>query len=304
MNSRAPSALPTRERIATLDVLRGLALMGFVPLFGLRRVSDQGLVMIVAGCIVCPLLASLLRVAFVSKDFTASRVALGKGFAASNDAAFGAGNFLATVVENLRLMAHEYGNLYSLWGTFGWYGSMTLTMLLGVLAGRRLWARRIPELMPQIKRLTWIMLVVGLTLSTTATLMWEANRAIGPSSIKTFAGLCFNVSRPMVMVFYVLLIVQLFHCPAWRPLFKPFELAGRMPLTRTGVRQNTEMKANASGIRHQPAYGPAEAARYLRLPAATLRTWLVGRRYPKGDAQTSFHPLIKPAGGKRLAVAS
>lgn len=213
------------------DVLHVYALLGIVLLFGLRRVSDRALVLIMAGCIVYPLVASLLRVAFVTKEFTASRVALGKGFAATNDIAFGTGNFLASVTENLRIMAHEYGDLYSLWGTFGWYVSMTLTMLLGVLAGRRQWARRIPELMPQIKRLTWVMLVVGLALSTTSTLIWEANRTPGPSLIKTFAGLCYNVSRPMLMVFYVLLIVQLYHRTSWQSLFKPFELAGRMPLT-------------------------------------------------------------------------
>ena len=213
------------------DVLHVYALLGLLLLFGLRRVSDRGLVVIMVGCLVYPLLASLLRVAFVTKEFTASQVALGKGFAATNDAAFGAGSFLATAGENLRIMAFGYGNLYSLWGTFGWYVSMTLTLLLGVLAGRRQWATRIPELMPQIKRLTWIMLVLGLALSTTATAIWEANRVPGPSLIKTFAGLCYNISRPMLMVFYVLLIVQLLHRPAWKPLFKPFELAGRMPLT-------------------------------------------------------------------------
>ena len=63
------------------------------------------------------------------------------------------------------------------------------------------------------------------------------------------------------------------------------------------------MKADASDIRNQPAYGPAEAARYLRLPAATLRTWLVGRAYPKGDAQATFHPLIKPANAQPLQVS-
>ena len=104
-------------------------------------------------------------------------------------------------------------------------------MLLGVLAGRRRWAQRIPELMPQIKRLTWITLLVGLALSSTAVMIWEANRTPGPSLIKTFAGLCYNISRPMLMVFYVLLIVQLFHRESWKPLFKPFQLAGRMPLT-------------------------------------------------------------------------
>ncbi len=213
------------------DVLHVYALLGIVLLFGLRRVSDRGLVMIMGGCIVYPLLASLLRVAFVTKEFTASRVAIAKGFATTGDAAFGGGSFLDTARQNLHIMAFEYGDLYSLWGTFGWYVSMTLTMLLGVLAGRRRWAQRIPELMPQIRRLTWVMLVVGLSLSATAIMIWEANRAPGPSLIKTFAGLCYNVSRPMVMVFYVLLIVQLFHRPSWKPLFKPFELAGRMPLT-------------------------------------------------------------------------
>ncbi len=213
------------------DVLHVYALLGIVLLFGLRRVSDRGLIAIMVGCIIYPLIASLLRVAFVSKEFVASRVVMGKGFAITNDAAFGAGSFLDTARENLHLMAFEYGDLYSLWGTFGWYVAMTLTMLLGVLAGRREWARRIPELMPQIKRLTWFMLIVGLGLSFTAQMIWQANRTPGPSLIKTFAGLCYNLSRPMVMVFYVLAIVQLYQHVSLKPLFKPFELAGRMPLT-------------------------------------------------------------------------
>ncbi len=215
----------------TGDVLHVYAVLGLVLMLGLRRASDRTLLWVMVGCIVYPLLSSLLRVAFVSKTFTASRVAIGKAFAATNDAAYGAGNYFDTVHENLRLMAHDYLDLYSLWGTFGWYVSMTLTMLIGVLAGRRLWAQRIPELMPHIKRLTWVMLVAGLVLSATATIIWEMNRAPGPSLIKTFAGLCYNVSRPMLMVFYVLLIVQLFQKDALRTWFKPFELAGRMPLT-------------------------------------------------------------------------
>ena len=41
----------------------------------------------------------------------------------------------------------------------------------------------------------------------------------------------------------------------------------------------------------------------MRLPAATLRTWLVGRAYPKGDTQATFHPLIKPASTQPLQVS-
>lgn len=55
------------------------------------------------------------------------------------------------------------------------------------------------------------------------------------------------------------------------------------------------MNTAARDIRHRPAYGPAEAARYVRLPVATLRTWLVGRDYPKAGATATFQPLIQPA---------
>jgi uncharacterized protein (DUF433 family) len=50
-----------------------------------------------------------------------------------------------------------------------------------------------------------------------------------------------------------------------------------------------------SDVRHQPAYTLAEAARYLRLPQATLRTWVVGRDYPVTDGRSRFKALIKPA---------
>lgn len=50
--------------------------------------------------------------------------------------------------------------------------------------------------------------------------------------------------------------------------------------------------------REQPAYPLAEAARYLKLPAATLRSWVVGRAYPKAGKIERFQPLIKPAPGQ------
>jgi hypothetical protein len=47
-------------------------------------------------------------------------------------------------------------------------------------------------------------------------------------------------------------------------------------------------------LRDQPAYGLAEAARYLKLPASTLRSWVAGRAYPKGKGVGHFRPLIHP----------
>jgi uncharacterized protein (DUF433 family) len=49
------------------------------------------------------------------------------------------------------------------------------------------------------------------------------------------------------------------------------------------------------GAADAPAYLVADAARYLRLPAATLRSWVVGRQYPTAEGGGRFHPLIRPA---------
>src|SRR4051794_29001425 len=50
--------------------------------------------------------------------------------------------------------------------------------------------------------------------------------------------------------------------------------------------------------RDQPAYPLTEAARYLKLPAATLRAWTLGRRYPTAQGKGNFRPLIRPASGR------
>jgi uncharacterized protein (DUF433 family) len=55
--------------------------------------------------------------------------------------------------------------------------------------------------------------------------------------------------------------------------------------------------------REQPAYPLAEAARYLKLPATTLRSWVVGRPYPKAGSVEHFHPLIKAAQAKPLLLS-
>src|SRR5438067_9482312 len=47
--------------------------------------------------------------------------------------------------------------------------------------------------------------------------------------------------------------------------------------------------------REEPAYGLAEAARYVKLPSATLRSWVLGRAYPTSAGIAHFKPLIAPA---------
>jgi uncharacterized protein (DUF433 family) len=66
-----------------------------------------------------------------------------------------------------------------------------------------------------------------------------------------------------------------------------------MPLT------DARMTAfDKTDVRHQPAYALVEAARYLKVPQATLRAWVVGRSYPVSSGQNRFHALLKPAKSK------
>lgn len=215
----------------TGDVLHVYALLGMVLLFGLGRVSDRGIMVLIAACLVYPVAASLLRLAIVTPEFTARRVREAQAFEASNNAAYGAGTFADTVVENLRVMAYSYFDLWNLWGTFGWYVMLAMTMMIGLLAGRRRWVQRVPELMPRIRRLTWWTLALGLVLGAAFTVIFELNREPGPSLVKVLGGLCYSLSRLALMVFYVLVIVRIAQTAAGRRWFRPFEAAGRMPLT-------------------------------------------------------------------------
>ncbi|HEU4452294.1 MAG TPA: DUF433 domain-containing protein [Longimicrobium sp.] len=55
--------------------------------------------------------------------------------------------------------------------------------------------------------------------------------------------------------------------------------------------------------RQLPAYSVGEAARYLRIPSATLRSWVAGRTYPRQDGVGSFEPVIRPADTERRRLS-
>lgn len=53
--------------------------------------------------------------------------------------------------------------------------------------------------------------------------------------------------------------------------------------------------ATKNDVLNAPAYAMSEAARYLRVSPATLRSWFVGRPYPTARGTSQFRPLLKPA---------
>jgi uncharacterized protein (DUF433 family) len=58
---------------------------------------------------------------------------------------------------------------------------------------------------------------------------------------------------------------------------------------------SVKQKNTALSDRDVSAYTLAEAARYTRLPPATLRSWMLGREYPTTEGVAQFPPLIRPA---------
>ena len=215
----------------TGDVLHIYALLGLLVLFALRRVSDRAIVVLIGLCLLYPVVSGALRLLVTTPEVTATLVAQAKAFEISNNAAYGRGSFIDAAREHLREFSYFYDNGWSLWGSLGFYVQMGMTMLLGLLAGRRRWPQRIPELLPRIPRLQWGALALGLVCGVVFTVIFELQRAPGPTPLKLVAGLCYWASRFALMVFYVLTIVRIAQTPAGARALAPLALTGRMPLT-------------------------------------------------------------------------
>jgi len=54
-------------------------------------------------------------------------------------------------------------------------------------------------------------------------------------------------------------------------------------------------KEKKRDLREMPAYGIVEAAHYLGIPKATLRSWVLGRHYPTGTGKRFFRSIIELA---------
>jgi len=213
------------------DVLHVYALLGLLLVFPLRRARPRTIVLLMGLCLLYPLISGLLRLAVITPDITAMLVREGKAMAISNNAAYGHGSFFAAAREHSREFLSDYGSVWHIWGFFGFYVQMALTMLLGLLAGRLRWPQRIPELLPLIRRLHWWALAVGLVCGAVFTLVFEFNRTPGPSPIKLLGGMAYWLSRLSMMIFYVLSIVRVAQHPVWARRFSVMAAAGRMPLT-------------------------------------------------------------------------
>jgi uncharacterized protein len=214
----------------TGDVLHIYALLGFLLLL-LRNVSNRTVVVMIALCLLYPAVSGIVRLLVVTPEMVKADTVVFQAWEASNNAAYGHGPFLAAAAEHAREVLFFYTYPRAIWGTAGFYVLMTTTMLIGFLIGRNGWVRRIPDLMPLIKRLQWWALGIGIVCALIFGILGEMNRAPGPTPIKIVISIAYVVCRISLMMFYVLTITRLAQLPAWQRIFAPMAAAGRMPLT-------------------------------------------------------------------------
>lgn len=61
---------------------------------------------------------------------------------------------------------------------------------------------------------------------------------------------------------------------------------------------------NAKELKELPLYSATEAARFLRLPASTVRAWCFGQKYHATNGQTrQFEPVVRVADRKRRGLS-
>jgi uncharacterized protein len=214
----------------TGDVLHMYALLGTLLVL-LRNTSDRTVITLIVLCLVFPILSGLAKMMMADHGHVEH---LGRAFSmwlASNDAAYGRGSFIDAMHEHTRETWFLYTDAASIEYTLSFYVQLLTTMLLGFLIGRRRYAQRIPELMPEIIRLQYWSLGIGIG---SALLLAYGEKTVSPIEVSVksiLVSLSYNVCRIALMTFYVTTLVRLAQTDAWRRRLSPLVAVGRMPLT-------------------------------------------------------------------------
>jgi uncharacterized protein len=215
----------------TGDVLHMYALYGLV-LLALRRAPDKWLLALFGLSLLYPVGAGIYRLLTVDAAEVQAMVALAGQWEASNNAAYGAGSFLAAAREHTREMIFVYTDPRMLLRYFGFYVQLLTTMLLGLILARRHFFEHADEHLDLVRRVQWWALALGLV--TGAIFGYRAatvTNPLQPTVLGMIANVSYVVCRVSIMTFYVATIVRAMHNVTWRPRLAPIATVGRMPLT-------------------------------------------------------------------------
>ena len=214
----------------TGDVLHMYALFGLL-LLALRRVPEKWLWALFAASLLYVLIPTTYRLLTYDPAAVQARVALMAQWAASNDAAYGTGSFLAAAREHTRETVFLYSGP-NLLRTFGFYVQLFTTMVLGLILGRRHFFENAASQLDLVKRVQWSALAIGIvTGAIFGYYQATVTDPLTPTVLGMTSRVAYVVCRVATMTFYVATIVRAVHSVAWRSLLTPIATVGRMPLT-------------------------------------------------------------------------
>jgi uncharacterized protein len=212
------------------DVLHIYAVIGLL-LLAVRRASNKTIFTLIIVMLVAPMARSAY--ALYTQEPPTHSMPYYVALAHEHMHIFKHGSYL----EQLGVRLYEYGEGYGLARRLqGWiwtFPSFSITMLLGLYAGRERLLENVEANAHRIRRILWWCLGLGIAVGVTfATLRAIRPPPTGKPTLLGFvAGLCFNVHRPLLCVAYISGIALLFQGGRAKRLFMNFAVAGRMPLT-------------------------------------------------------------------------
>jgi uncharacterized protein len=215
----------------TGDVLHMYALFGLV-LMALRRVPDKVLWALFGACILYPVVAGIYRMLTTTDQDIEAMIASGAIWEASNNIAYGTGSFRDAAREHIREMYHLYTSQFERIGMISFYVQIFSTMMVGLILGRNHFFQNIREHLPQVKRVQWWGLALGVVTASVYGL-WEVTviDPARPTLFRLCANTCYYIGRVCIMAFYVCTIIRAVCNDSLRVKLMPIAIAGRMPLT-------------------------------------------------------------------------
>ncbi|HRI66244.1 MAG TPA: DUF418 domain-containing protein [Polyangium sp.] len=215
------------------DVLHVYAVLGLV-LLAMRNVSDRTVWVV----LILSLLGGQIRglIFTIRNEPLIHPVSFYRDLSYEHMRIFSEGTYIEQVKARLFLYQDDYSGerLSRLVGPIWGYATFLVTMLMGFYVGRKRWLENISAHVQTIRKMFWICLGLGLSVSI-ACFALVATRPIpppqGPTVRGFVTGLLFNFNRPLLCVAYICAFSLLFQKESAKRFLMILAVPGRMPLT-------------------------------------------------------------------------
>lgn len=211
------------------DVLHVYAVLGLLLLV-MRRAPDRLIFVVIALCLIAPSLRA--GYALYTGEKQQHSMQFWVDLARRDMRIFQGGTYLEQLAVRVESYERGYGMIRTVRGTMWGYISFTITMLLGLYAGRTRIFADIEGNARRIRKITLWCLGFGIAAATAVAVLGALQKPTnGPTIQKFFTSLAFNLNRPLLCVAYMGAIALLFQKTRFKRSLLALASPGRMPLT-------------------------------------------------------------------------